>query len=173
MLDRVQDENMLRSMPKIIQDGNKFKMWYAANCFAQSTWLKNKDFKLQPRYAEKYLESKELLRWSGNGESVLNFSNDDEHGLFIGSIWLEDGIYKCIYNIRSLSKGYRLGYAESKDGKDFQRMDEKLNLDVTPGDFDSEMMCYAKLIKLPEKTYIFYSGNHYGMGGIGYAELIE
>ncbi len=173
MLDRIPCENTFRCVPNIIQQGTTFKMWYHANCISQLAWLKNKDGKLQPRYAEKYLESKELLRWSGAGESVLDFSDDDEHGLSIGSIWLEDGIYKCIYSVRSLSKGYRLGYAESKDGKDFQRMDEKLNLDVTPGDFDSEMMCYAKLIKLPDKTYIFYSGNHYGMAGIGYAELME
>lgn len=173
MLDRIPCENAFRCVPNIIQQGSIYKMWYHANCFSQSAWLKNEEGKLQPRYAEKYLESKDLLHWSGAGESVLDFSNDDEHGLSIGSIWLEDDIYKCIYSVRSLSKGYRLGYAESKNGKEFQRMDAKLNLDVTPGAFDSEMMCYAKLIKLPESTYIFYSGNHYGMAGIGYAELME
>ncbi|MBE6099378.1 MAG: glycoside hydrolase family 32 protein [Anaerovibrio sp.] len=174
MLDRVESERNFRCVPNIMQQGTTFKMWYLADCCVQqSAWLKNDAGKMQPIYSEKYLESNSLLNWKGPGQSVLEFSSDDEHGLSIGSIWLDDKTYKCIYSIRSLSNGYRLGYAESVDGIHFTRKDAELNLDVTPGDFDSEMMCYAKLINMPEHTYLFYSGNHYGMAGIGYAELIE
>lgn len=173
MLDRVPTEKNFRCVPNIIQQGTTFKMWYLADCFPQSTWLINNDKgKMQPVYSERYLESQDLLSWDGAGQSVLDFASKDEHGLSIGSIWIDDGIYKCIYSIRSLSKGYRLGYAESDDGKKFSRKDAELKLDVTPGEFDSEMMCFAKLIKTKDKTYLFYSGNGYGLAGIGYAELV-
>lgn len=173
MLDRISTEKNFRCVPNIIQQGTTFKMWYLADCLQQSAWLINESGKKQPVYSERYLESDKLLSWEGTGQGVLDFANEDEHGLSIGSIWVDKGIYKCIYSVRTLSKGYRLGYAESKDGKSFSRMDDKLHLDVTPGDFDSEMMCYAKLINVGEKTYIFYSGNGYGTEGIGFAELVR
>lgn len=172
LLDRVASEKNFRCVPNIIQQGTTFKMWYLADCYKQSAWIKNEIGKLQPVYSERYLESDDLLSWSGAGQSVLDFQSDDEHGLSIGSIWVEDGLYKCIYSIRTLSKGYRLGYAESSDGMKFTRMDDALNLDVSPGEFDSDMMCYAKLFDIENKRFIFYSGNGYGMEGIGYAELV-
>lgn len=173
MLDRIPTEKNFRCVPNIIQQGTTFKMWYHADCFQQSAWLTNNMGKMQPVYSERYLESDSLLEWNGKGQSVLDFTSDDEHGLSIGSIWVEDSTYKCIYSVRTLSKGYRLGYAESLDGKKFERKDDELNIDVTQGDFDSEMMCYAKMINVKGRTYLFYSGNHYGMEGIGYAELIR
>ena len=51
----------------------------------------------------------------------------------------------------------------------FTRRDDELGLDVTPGSFDSEMMCYAERIMVGDKVYLFYSGNGYGTEGIGYA----
>lgn len=173
LLDRIPTEKNFRCVPNIIQQGTTFKMWYLADCLQQSAWLISDTGKMQPVYSERYLESDDLLNWEGAGEPVLRFESEDEHGLSIGSIWMEDSIYKCIYSIRTLSKGYRLGYAESRDGKHFLRKDEELNIDVTPGAFDSKMMCYAKIFSIKNKTYLFYSGNHYGMEGIGYAELVR
>jgi len=173
MLDRVSTEKNFRCTPNIIKQGTMFKMWYHADCLQRSAWTMNKMGKMQPVYSERYLESTNLLKWSGIGEPVFKFESEDEHGLSIGSIWYEDNTYKCICSVRSLSKGYRLGYAESLDGKNFVRKDQTLNIDGTPGTFDSEMMCYGKMINIGEKTYLFYSGNHYGLAGIGYAELIR
>lgn len=171
MLDRIPGEKNFRCVPNIIQHGTTFKMWYHADCLQQAAWYTNEYGKALPVYSERYMESDKLLEWSGTGEPVLQFESKGEHGLSIGSIWQEDGLYKCIYSIRSVAKGYRLGYAESIDGKSFTRKDSELNLDVTADSFDSEMMCYPKRIQINEKTYLFYSGNHYGMTGIGYAEL--
>lgn len=173
LLDRIESERNFRCVPNILQKGTIFKMWYHADCLQQSAWLVNDSGKMQPVYSERYMESEDLLSWTGPGESVLDFETEDEHGLSIGSIWMDDHMYKCIYSVRSLSKGYRLGYAESLDGKHFERKDNELNLDVTQGAFDSDMMCYAKRIAIKDKVYLFYSGNHYGMEGIGYAELVS
>ena len=168
MLDRISGECNFRSVPNIIKHGTKYKMWYLADD-KRSSWL-NLNNKLVPRYTTRYMESDSLLQWDKAGEVVLDIANDDEYGLSISSIWYENEIYKCIYSIRSRLKGYRLGYAVSKDGKFFERKDNELNLDVTPDAFDSDMMCYAKRIEANGQVYLFYSGNHYGLGGIGYAK---
>jgi hypothetical protein len=171
LLDRVATEKNFRCVPNIIQQDATFKMWYLADCPYRPAWMQLDTGKMQPCYLEKYIESQELLKWDGEGRNVFDFENDDEHGLSIGSIWHEEDLYKCIYSIRSISKGYRLGYAESKDGLNFIRKDNELNIDVSENDFDSEMMCYPKRIQVKDAVYLFYSGNHYGMEGIGYMRM--
>lgn len=173
LLDRVVSEKYFRSAPHLIKEGKLYRMWYLADGHEDNCWVSDETGKVQPVFTEKYLESDNILRWEGPGENSLEFISGEEHGLSVGSVWVEEGIYKCIYSIRSLDKGYRIGYAESEDGKKFVRKDDEINLDVSADGFDSEMICYPKLIKVREKTFIFYSGNHYGMGGIGYAELVD
>ena len=120
-------------------------------------------------------ESKDLLNWQNiESKTVIDFKNEDEHGICKSVIWKEDGLYKIIYSLRHLSKGYRLGYAESSDGMDWVRMDDKTGITISPkGAFDDDMVCFGERLEYKDKVYLFYSGNHYGMEGIGYAELEE
>lgn len=76
------------------------------------------------------------------------------------------------YSVRRRSFGaYRLGYAESTDGTVWSRMDEQLNLDVTPGTFDSDAIMYAAPIEIGDKLYVFYNGNNFGRDGFAAAIL--
>jgi hypothetical protein len=50
-------------------------------------------------------------------------------------------------------------------------MDQSLNLDVTPGSFDSEAIMYAAPIQIGERLYLFYNGNDFGREGFALAEL--
>jgi predicted GH43/DUF377 family glycosyl hydrolase len=65
---------------------------------------------------------------------------------------------------------YRLGYAESSDGKNWKRMDQHLNLDVSSGSFDSEAIMYAAPIEVDNKLFVFYNGN--GFGSLGFAVAV-
>ena len=87
-------------------------------------------------------------------------------------VFFEDNKYKMFYSIRSLKRGYFMGYAESKDGIHFERQDEKIDLQTSKEGFDSEMICYGKTYTYNNKTYMIYCGNRYGLKGIGYAELM-
>lgn len=168
LLERVEGEISVRSVPYVIKVDGKYRMWYTAD--AVPAWIKAEK-KLLPCYNVKYIESESLLKWNGGGHQVLAFQNDDEHGIACSRVWIEDGCYKMLYSIRTLSKKYRLGYAESKDGIVFTRMDETLGIDVSQEGFDSQMLCFGSRIVYKEKVYLFYSGNGYGKGGIGYAQL--
>lgn len=171
ILDRIHGEVGTRCVPFVLKEGDIFKMWYTAD--SQDGWLSASSKKL-PLYDLKYAESSSPIDWPRKtGEIALTFNNADEHGIAKCSVWKEDGLYKIIYSIRSLSKKYRLGYGESKDGLRFKRLDNLVGIDVSSSGWDSEMVAFAERFAYRDKVYLFYCGNHYGMGGIGYAELIE
>ena len=50
-------------------------------------------------------------------------------------------------------------------------MDDRLNLDVTPGSFDSDAIMYAAPIEVDGRLYVFYNGNDFGRAGFALAEL--
>lgn len=169
LLDRVEGELFTRSAPFVIQEGNLFKVWYTSD--ANSGWISKGEKKL-PLYDLKHLVVDSPYGWTSKpGAVAISLANEDEHGIAKGTIWKEDGLYKIIFSSRTLSKGYRLGYAESHDGMTFVRKDELVGIDVSNSGWDSEMIAFPERFTYQDKTYLFYCGNHYGMSGIGYAEL--
>jgi predicted GH43/DUF377 family glycosyl hydrolase len=68
-------------------------------------------------------------------------------------------------------ESYRIGYAESEDGIHFNRMDEKVGIDVSETGWDSEMICYPHVFEHNGEKYMLYNGNGYGKTGIGLAVL--
>lgn len=172
ILDRISGESQVRSAPYVLKEDNKYKMWYTADAAGTDGWIAAGE-KLRPFYDLKYTESDDIFNWKTRGMTSITRESEDEYGIGKGTIWKENGTYKMIYSLRLLSKGYRLGYAESPDGKTFKRMDEKVGITVSENGFDSEMICFPERIRVKDKTYLFYCGNHYGIGGIGCAILNE
>lgn len=168
LLERRTGELFQRSAIEIMKQNKKYCMWYTSSI----GWINNGIHDV-PKYNIKYIESENLYKWEMNPVISLDLDNNDEYGLTTPQIFFENGKYRMFYSIRSLSKGYRMGYAESLDGIKFNRMDMKMNLEPSVNEFDSEMICYGKIFNAKDKTYLFYSGNHYGLEGIGYAELEE
>ena len=72
---------------------------------------------------------------------------------------------------RSKDRGYRIGHAYSEDLVNWTRDDEDPGLDVTPGDWDSEMLCYPHAFECDGKVYLLYNGNEFGRYGFGLAVL--
>lgn len=171
IIDRIDGEVGTRCVPFVINENGIYRMWYTAD--SESGWIV-KNGKKMPLYDLKHLTSDSPIVWSGKKSQVsVTFANDDEHGIAKCTLWKENGVYKIIYSIRSLSKGYRLGYGESRDGIHFTRMDDKVGIDVSDAGWDSEMIAFAERLEYKDKTYLFYCGNHYGMAGMGYAELVR
>ena len=69
------------------------------------------------------------------------------------------------------SRGYRIGHAYGDDLVNWTRDDEHLLLDVTPGDWDSDMLCYPHVFECSENVYLLYNGNEFGRYGFGLAVL--
>lgn len=167
ILDRCDGEVFMRAPIEAVKLNGKYKIWYGGG----SEWFDRGD-KMAPKYGLKFLESDTRDRFLGVSKHALDMT-EDEYGLAMPQIWEENGILRMIYSIRSLSQGYRMGYAESTDGIFFHRKDEEMEIDVSDEGFDSEMVCYGRMAEFAGKKYLFYCGNHYGRGGIGCAVLEE
>lgn len=173
MLDRIDGEVSTRCAPFVLrQPDGTYRMWYTAD--DKNGWITGDNNKMLPLYDLKTLTSSSPTDWPRQkGTTAITFKNADEHGIAKCTLWQEDNLYKAIYSIRSLSKGYRLGYAESPDGVTFTRKDDLIGIDVSPTGWDSEMIAFPERFSHAGKTYLFYCGNKYGQDGIGYAELAE
>lgn len=169
ILDRTDEELFQRSAVEIMKIGSRYRIWYTSG----NGWIDRGD-KMAPCYDIKCLESDRFDSFSGTPSSSLELAaGHDEYGLTMPQVWYQDNMFKMLYSVRSLSKGYRLGYAESTDGIHFSRMDDCMDIDVSDNGFDSEMICFGKMARWGSRTFLFYCGNHYGRGGLGYAELIK
>lgn len=95
----------------------------------------------------------------------------DEFGL--GRPWVvKDGdLYRMWYSIRSRSRPYHMGYAESPDGHRWTRKDNEVGIETSPDGWDSEMICYPCVVDAEGKRYMFHCGNQHGRSGFGYAVL--
>lgn len=80
--------------------------------------------------------------------------------------------YRQSFDFRQNSaRGYRIGHAWSSDLLHWTRDDENPLLDVTPGDWDSDMLCYPHVFECGGAVYLLYNGNEFGRYGFGLAVL--
>ncbi len=68
-------------------------------------------------------------------------------------------------------RGYRVGHAWTDDLQNWTRDDGNPRLDVSPGDWDAEMLCYPHVFRCDERVYLLYNGSEFGRFGFGAAEL--
>jgi len=72
---------------------------------------------------------------------------------------------------KNKDRGYRIGHAYSEDLVNWMRNDEEPFLNVTAGDWDSDMLCYPHAFECDGKVYLLYNGNEFGRYGFGVAVL--
>lgn len=149
--------------PCVLKEGNVWKMWYVS-CV---DWV-NADL---PRYNIKYAESEDGINWKQEGIVCIDFKSKDETALARPCVLFENGIYRMWYSFKDPAIGYRMGYAESGDGLKWQRLDEKVGIDVSESGWDSEMIQYPYVFNHNGDKYMVYNGNGYGENGAGLAVL--
>jgi len=171
ILDRIGDEIYARCGINVIEDHGIYKMWYVGS--NKEGWTQSGG-KLKPLYIMKYVESTDGIHWDSNPITCMNYKDADEHGFGRPYVWREsNGLYRMLYSIRTYSRGYYIGYAESVDGIKWIRMDNKAGIDLSENGWDSENLSYPYIFNYKDKTYLFYNGNGCGKSGFGYAELYK
>lgn len=168
ILDRCSDEVYARCGINVIFDEGKYKMWYIGS--NHEGWTMSNG-KLRPLYIMKYTESDDGIHWNKDAVQCMAYKNEDEHGFGRPYVWRDGKILKMYYSIRTYSRGYYIGYAESSDGINWQRLDEQAGVDLGINDWDDTNMSYPFLFWYKNHTYMFYNGNGCGKTGFGYAEL--
>lgn len=170
VLDRTDKEPFSRSTPYVMRENNIFKMWYWS-CLKWSVDDNIKDNSSPVHYNNviRYAESNDGISWTPADEISVNLASEDEYSLGRPCVLNDGGTYKMWYSIRSKSKPYAIGYAESNDGIRWTRKDEEAGIQKSGAGWDSEMICYPFVIDVNGKRIMFYNGNRHGKTGFGCA----
>ncbi|MDO6709120.1 hypothetical protein Q4567_00160 [Aliiglaciecola sp. 2_MG-2023] len=157
----------------VLIENGVWKNWYLS-C---TEWRKINGI-VEPRYHIKYAESLDGIVWKRKGLVAIDYLDDNEAGIVKASVLKEDSIYKMWFSFRkfdgyreNINASYRIGYAESKDGINWQRFDttNSNTLDVSKDGWDSLMVEYPHVFRVKEKLMMLYNGNGFGATGFGFA----
>lgn len=168
MMDRSDEGLYFRVPHTVLLEGDVWKIWYGAG----SHWVAD-GAKTLPVYDIRYLESSDGVSVPPKGRICIPVRGGDEHRVGRPAVFRHDGIYKMLYAVGTKSRGYRIGYAESEDGKAWVRMDDRVGIDVSADGWDSQTISYPAVVQTDGHAYLFYNGNDYGKTGFGYAVLEE
>ena len=147
--------------PFVLKSKKGFEMWYVSG----ESWV-NKDL---PTYNIKYAYSDDGIHWKNKGQVALELTKNET--ALARPCVLYNGInYEMYFSYKDPALGYRIGYAVSQDGIEFDRsIDFSEYLGVSKNGWDSEMVEYSFVFDHQGRRYMLYNGNGYGENGIGYA----
>lgn len=154
-----------------------FHMWYIFG----ERWVEfNENTPPERIYKIAYASSIDGINWNRNGKFIVENSLQEEESqalptvIKIGDTYHMYFCYRYANDFRSNpNRGYRLGYAHSKDMLNWIRDDKHSGIDLSLDGWDSTMMCYPHLFECDDKIYLLYNGNEFGKSGFGIAELIN
>jgi len=164
--DRTNEELFFRVIHTVIHEDGIFKAWYGSG----DTFV-TIDEKSYPSYNIKYMTSADGKNFGTDYSVCIDFKDDDEYRVARPWVIKHNGRYHMFYYIATKSGGFRLAYAESRDGICWKCSDEAIGIGRSVHGWDSEMIAYPSVIDIDGQLHMFYNGNNYGEGGFGYAVL--
>lgn len=169
IVDRNRFEPFFTASPYVMKEGDLWHMWYAS-----STGFVQVNGKPEPLYIIKYASSPNGIDWQRDNITCIKPKSEYEANAR-ASVIKENGVYKMwfayrgSFDFRDGKDSYRIGYAESKDAVNWERMDEKAGIEFSENGWDSNMQTYPNVIEHKGKKFLFYNGNGFGKTGMGYA----
>lgn len=162
IVDRTMKEPHFCASCCVIPGQDLWRMWYLS-----CTGWSMADGKPRHDYHIKYAESSDGVQWQRTGHVAIDFASPEEHAISRPSVMLHDGLWRMWYSFRGAA--YRIGYAESENGRDWDRRDAEAGIDVSASGWDSEMIEYPFVFEHKGQRYMLYNGNGYGASGLGLA----
>lgn len=164
IMDRMIHEPLLCASGCVLADEQAgiWRMWYASGV----RWIKEgagyKHF-----YHLKYAESLDGEIWRQTGRVAIDFASTHEYALSRPTVVKDAMGFHMWFSHRG--DKYRIGYASSYDGVNWQRDDQKAGIDVSESGWDSDMIEYPHVFVHKGQRYMLYNGNDYGRTGFGLA----
>lgn len=166
--ERNTNETLFRVPHSVLYDKGVWKAFYGGG----SEFRVGKS-KTLPVYDIRYTESDTPFKFDEQGQVLLT-TDDDEYRLGRPYFFKKsEDEYLLFYGYSTEESPYLLGVAFSKDGINWERRDDELNLKMSKDGWDSQMIAYPSVVRLNDKIYMFYNGNEYGRFGFGLAELLS
>lgn len=156
--------------------GGVFHMWYIFG----TAW---KQFSIDGApdriYKIGHAISRDGINWAKEeGRQIISNRLGPDECQALPTVIEMDGRYHMFFCFRqsfnfrqNRDRGYRIGHAWSDDLVDWTRDDENPHLDVTPGAWDADMLCYPHVFECDGQIYMLYNGNEFGRYGFGLAVL--
>jgi sucrose-6-phosphate hydrolase SacC (GH32 family) len=150
-----------------------FHMWYIYG----TKWSKFSNESSPDRvYKIAYAKSHDGITWQRDGKQIVADKLNEDECQALPTVTYFDSRYHMYFCYRHATgfrknreRSYRIGYAFSDDLLNWNRNDEEVGIDVTPGDWDSDMLCYPHVFQYENKIYLLYNGNEFGKYGFGLA----
>ncbi|MFT4551477.1 MAG: hypothetical protein ACI9S8_000087 [Chlamydiales bacterium] len=169
LLDRTPLEPYLAVTPWVLKDHNIWHVWYVSGLSWE--WINQK---YEPIYSIKYAYSDDGLHWNRPNIDCIPRKSESEvfsHPTVIKKndkfhMWFS---YRECHDYRDGKGSYQMGYAESEDGKAWNRTDEVPGFEKSKEGWDSTMISYPYAVELNDRLHMFYNGNGFGQTGFGYA----
>jgi hypothetical protein len=164
ILERTNEEFLSIGSVCVLREPDVWRMWYT--CFRQ--WGESPD---EPKhvYVIKYAESDDGVAWRRPGVVCIDARRPAEYAIGRPSVLRRAGIYHMWFSYRG--EAYRIGYAWSRDGREWHRCDEVAGLDPGGEAWEREAVCYGHVFSWRGALYMLYCGNHYGRDGLGLARF--
>jgi hypothetical protein len=169
------DEPFLVGDPFVKHLNGLFHMWYI---FGVAWERSARAVEAERFYKIAHATSSDGIRWIRDGKHIIEARQASECQA-LPTVFYASGRYHMYFCYRNAfdfrtnpDNSYRLGYAYSDDLVNWQRDDAAAGIDVTQGDWDSEMMCYPNAFECDGSIFLLYNGNEFGRHGFGLARLV-
>lgn len=160
VLDRGAEDPFTLGYPWVLRDVTGFIMWYGSHLEWGAEGL-------AMRHSIKKASSPDGIHWLRDGRVVLAPLGGEEFAVSRPCVVRDPDCFRMWYSRRY--PNYRLGYAESEDGRAWTRHDDALHFAGEPAPWETESMEYAAVFDCGGRRYMLYNGNGYGRSGFGLA----
>jgi predicted GH43/DUF377 family glycosyl hydrolase len=150
------------SYPWVLVEDGVYRMWYGSNI----QWGRRIE---DMRHLIKYAESRDGRNWTRKDVVVIDFATPAEYAMCKPCVVKGNDGYEMWFCSRG--HRYRICYARSDDGVRWERLDDRVGIDVSPAGWDSDMIEYPCVFDHAGDRYMLYAGNGYGAEGFGLARL--
>lgn len=162
--DRNPHDPILVSTPCVLTTDDHWVMYY----LSATRWRPGKTF---PDYNIRRATSPDGFDWKADAAPCIDFADPSECAIARPCVIRSNDLWQMWYCHRGDDYPYRIGYAESYDGKAWIRCDDRAGLTVSEDGWDSEMTAYPFVFEQAGNRYMLYAGNGYGRDGMGLAIL--
>ncbi|MCC6253174.1 MAG: hypothetical protein IT238_12015 [Bacteroidia bacterium] len=159
-----QEDKVSLSYPWVMFHNGVYKMWYGSTL----SWTSENGEMI---HVIKYATSTDGENWTKHGIAIP-YEIGIAQAFSKPCVIIDNNNYHMWYSYRSgTGETYRIGYAQSRDGVNWNRKHNEVGITVSENGWDNEMICYPYVFDHEGKRYMLYNGNSYGKTGFGLAVL--
>ena len=151
-----------------------YHMWYIYG----TRWLRHTEEAPDRVYKIGHAISADGIAWNRDGRQLVDDKLNSNECQALPTVIDIDGRYHMFFCYRQAigfrsnkDNAYRIGYAFSEDLINWVRDDDNVGIDVSVGQWDSDMICYPHVFRCEDNVYMLYNGNEFGRLGFGLALL--